>query len=121
MGENFLLQQVKNFRKGRDLAYSQLGAPVLIARPEVINTSYTAKPYSDSVFQVNEVLYAQPGESDDHVDLVRGHRTVGHIDGESGWALGEVLRAPGNPGIVEVVVSDVSSLTRIAHVEIKKD
>jgi hypothetical protein len=121
MGENFLLQQVKNFRKGRDLAYSQLSAPLLIARPEVISTSYTARPFSDSVFQVNEVLYAQPGESDSHVDLVRGHRKVGQIGGESGWALGEVLREPGNPGIVEVVVSEVSPLTGIAHVAIKKD
>ena len=118
MGDNFLRQQAKNFRKGRDLAMVEMEMPRLFGRPEHISTVYAAKPCDGERYQEGESLLALPGHETDKVGLCRGHTTIGYIDGDGAKVLARALRRPDSPGAAMMRVSSVGELSGTAKVEL---
>ena len=116
MGDNFLRQQVANFRKGRDLALIEVSQPGLFERPEDEVIIYIAKPETGERFQEGETLLAIPDGG--QVSLTRGHRKIGFIDGDGGKHLASLLEDPRSPGAATVRVLSVSQVSGLAHIEL---
>jgi hypothetical protein len=120
MGDNFLLQQIRNFKKGRDRAKEETNRPTLFQRPDLLNTIYPGRPAEGVKFQVNEELFAVASRNGEHVELVRGHQKVGRADGDAARELLEALREPGAGGVVKVRVGEVSRVSGVAQCRIVK-
>jgi hypothetical protein len=121
MGENYLLEQVKNAQKRRDRSLEEMVKPTLWARPDLLDISYPARPVAGERLDPGEVLQAIASESGPHIDLARGNRRVGVVEGEAAGELREALRQPGMPGVVPVRLSEVSPLSGMAEARIVKD
>src|SRR6266567_2307472 len=106
MGDNFLLQQIRNFKKGRDRAQEETKRPTLFERPDLLNTVYPGKPAEGVTFQEGEELLAVASRNGQHFELVRGHQKVGRTDGDAARELLEALREPGAGGVVKVRVAE---------------
>jgi hypothetical protein len=111
MGENVLQGQVKSFKKGTDRSLKGMAAPTLFDRPDIMSTVYTAAPVEDRTVTGGDRLEAHAAADGRCIHLVKGHVTVGRIDGDGAKALLEALRAPGNSGVVPMTVKDVSSVS----------
>jgi hypothetical protein len=115
MGDNFLLQQVRNFKKGRDRAKVEQNQLKLFQRPDLLNTIYPAKPAEDVTFQIGEILLAVASKNGQHIDLARGHRRAGRTDGDAAKELLDALREPGSGGVVKVRVVEVCPVSGVAQ------
>jgi hypothetical protein len=111
MGENVLQGQVKSFKKGTDRSLKDMASPTLFDRPDIMSTVYTAAPVEDRTVTEGDRLEAHAAADGRCIHLVKGHVTVGRIDGDGAKALLEALRAPGNPGVVPMTVKDVSGVS----------
>jgi len=118
MGDNFLRQQAKNFRKGRDLAMADIEMPRLFARPEHISTVYAAKPCEGEGYEEGESLLALLGHESDTIGLCRGHTRIGYIEGDGAKVLARALRKPDSPGAAMMRVSSVGELSGAAKIEL---
>ncbi len=120
MGDNFLLQQVRNFKKGRDRAKSERDQPRLFQRPDLLNTVYPGKPIEGVTFQNGEDVLAVASKNGQHIDLARGHRRAGRTDGDAAKELLDALREPGSGGVVKVKVVEVCPVSGVAQFRIVK-
>jgi hypothetical protein len=121
MGDNFLLQQIRNFKKGRDRAKEQTKRPTLFERPDLLHTVYPGRPAEGVMFQEGEELFAVASRNGQHIELVRGHQKAGRTDGDAARELLEALREPGAGGVVKVRVVEVSRVSEGAQFRIVKD
>jgi hypothetical protein len=113
MGDNFLKRQTSNFKKGRDLAAAEFSKPTLFARPEVLNTVYSAVPIDGCEFQVAEQLLVIASEHGEKAVLARGHQAVGCIEGDGAKSLLAALGETGSAGMAKVQITEVSGLSRV--------
>jgi hypothetical protein len=120
MGDNLLRQQIKNFRKRRDIARTEAKTPKLYDRAEIVETVYEAIPINGDVFKENDVLYALP-ESDTVISLAKGHRKVATINGEAGKALRDALAEPDTAGVAEVRIVSISAISGTFAVKIVRE
>lgn len=118
MGDNFLKRQVRNFQKGRDRAAVEMNRPKLFERPDLIQTTYTLKPVDGHTLEPGETLLAVAPKTGDHIDLARGNRRVARSDGDAAKVLRDALREAGQPGVVQVRVSEVMALSGVAKARI---
>jgi hypothetical protein len=120
MGDNFLKRQVRNFKKGRDLATAELSLPTLFDRPEVVSTVYTASPAQNCQFDSGEVLLAVAAEDGHSAILARGYKSVGCIEGDAAKSLLSALREPGSAGAVQIRITEVSGLAGVAKAVVER-
>jgi hypothetical protein len=111
MGENVLQGQVKGFKKGTDRSLKNMAEPTLFDRPDIMSTVYTAAPVEGCDVAKGDRLEAHAAADGRCIRLVKGHVTVGQIEGDGAKALLEALRTPGNPGVVTMRVRKVSSVS----------
>lgn len=121
MGENFVLQQIQNFERGRDLALDEMGLPTLFERPEVFEILYTAHPTGGAVLREAEMLCAVAVERERKVCLARGHRQVGQIDGDGAIDLWNALHQRGASGVAKVRVAKLLPVSGVAIVRIVEE
>ncbi len=121
MGDNFLRQQVKNFRRGRDRAMREIESPALFARPDVVKTLFTAMPCSGKSFDVGESLLAVADNGSQRVIVLRGCERIGEIDGDSATVIRQALCDPSSPGVAAMQVVEVAELSGVAKVEIREN
>jgi hypothetical protein len=119
MGDNFLLQQVRNFQKGRDRAMDRLGQRSLLDRPELVRAVYPVTEINGYSIRVGDVLLALPSRTEGRVDVALGNRHVGVSEGEAAKALRAALAGPNGLGGTEVEVVSKSDLSGVAQVRIK--
>ena len=111
MGENVLQGQVKRFKKGTDRSLKSMATPTLFDRPDIMSTVYTAAPVEGRPAAEGDRLEAHAAADGRCIHLVKGHVTVGRIEGDGANALLEALRTPGSPGVVSMTVQGVSSVS----------
>ena len=121
MGDNFLKQQAKNFRKRRDLTSNVLKLPALFARPDALKQVFDAPPCREETYTIGETLLAMPGTRHNRVEIVRDHRAVGFVGGEGAEVLLGALPAPGSPGVLPMHVTKVRQLSGVAQLELVED
>jgi hypothetical protein len=114
MGDNFLKQQVRNFKKGRDKALDKLSKPTLFTIPETAGKTYPVFESSGHTVSSADVLLVVPSRTPGRVELVRGTQPVGYADGEPAAPL---LAASGGVGVY-VRVESKNELSGVAHVRI---
>lgn len=121
MGDNFLRQQVKNFKRGRDLAMRESADPVLFERPDVVRTFFTVTLCNGKPFEVGEPLLAVAANGAQRIAVMRGYERVGAINGDSARALLQVDRDLSSMGVTEVRVVETGGLSGVAKVEISEN
>lgn len=118
MGDNFLRQQGRNFRKRRDLGLSYNNISSLFVRPEQFQSIYKGKPLKNQAYVEGECLTAMLDNTNESVSLVRENRRIGIIDGDSARALAAILVNPESPGIIPVRVRNIASISGVAEIEL---
>ena len=63
MGDNFLKQQVRNFKKGRDKALDKLSEPTLFTTPETVGKTYPVFEVSGHTVTAEDVLMVIPSRT----------------------------------------------------------
>jgi hypothetical protein len=116
MGDNYLKQQVRNFKKGRDKALDKLTEPTLFATPETMGKSYPVFEVNGQTATPQEQLLAVPSKTPGRVELVRGACHIGFAEGEAARPL---LAAAGGAGVY-VQVESRSDLSGVVQVRIVK-
>lgn len=114
MGDNFLKQQVRNFKKGRDKALDRLSEPTLFTTPETVGKTHPVFEVSGHTVTTGEVLLAVPSRTPGRMELVRGTCHVGYADGETA---APILAAAGGVGVY-VRVESKNDLSGVAQVRI---
>lgn len=121
MGENVLKGQVKDFKKGSDRSLKDMATPKLFDRPDIMSTVYTAAPVEGGGVVKGDRLEAHAAANGRSVLLVKGHVTVGRIEGDGAKSLLDALREPGNPGVVTMRVRKVSSVSGFIEAVVDDD
>ena len=121
MGENVLKGQVKDFKKGSDRSLKDMATPTLFDRPDIMSTVYSAAPVEECGVAKGDRLEAHAASDGRSVLLVKGHVTVGRIEGDGAKSLLDALREPGNPGVVTMRVRKVSSVSGFIEAVIDDD
>jgi hypothetical protein len=121
MGDNFLKQQARNFKKGRDLAAAELGEPSLFERDEILQTVYTAVPSENCTLVAGETLTVVASDDGQTADLARGHQRVGRVEGDAARSLLRVLTQNESAGIARVFITEVSGISGAAAAVVNKD
>ncbi len=116
MGDNFLKQQVRNFKKGRDKALEKLNLPTLFTIPEVMGKSYPVFEINGQTATPQERLLAVPSKTHGRVELVRGSCHVGFADGDAAKPLLAATAAVG----IYVQVESRNELSGVIQVRIVK-
>ena len=116
MGDNFLRQQVHNFKKGRDKALEKLTGPTLFTVPEMMGKSYPVFEVNGQTATPQERLLAVPSKTLGRVELVRGTCHVGFAEGD---AAKQLLAATGDAGVY-VQVESRNDLSGVIQVRIVK-
>lgn len=119
MGDNFLKQQVRNFKRGQDRAMSELGRRTLFDRPELVTSAYPVSEVNGHSISEGEEFLALPSREEGRIDFVLGNHLVGCSEGDAARALREVLDGPNGLGGVTVQVISKSELSGVAQVRIK--
>lgn len=121
MGENFLEEQVKNFERRRNIAREEVKRRTLFERPEITDTEYTIRFDDGSEPKDGDPHFAVVSRDGQRVDVTRGHRVIGRIEGEGARHLSRGLSAPGDPGVVSLRIREFSSLSGCGKGVIVKD
>lgn len=121
MGENVLKGQVKDFKKGSDRSLRDMATPTLFDRPDIMSTVYTAAQVEAGGVAKGDRLEAHAAADGRSVLLVKGHVTVGRIEGDGAKSLLDALREPGNPGVVTMRVRKVSSVSGFIEAVVDDD
>src|SRR5262245_1355194 len=95
MGDNFLKQQVRNFRKGRDNALDKLSEPTLFATPETMGKSYPVFEVNGQTVTPQDTLLAVPSKTPGRIELVRG--TCHGKRTSNTWETKELRQVPSVP------------------------
>jgi hypothetical protein len=111
MGENVRKGQVESFQKGSDLSLKDLATPTLFDRPDIVSAVFTAIPVDGQSVAEGERLEAHAASDGRCVRVVKGHISVGCIEGDGAKVLIEALREPGSPGVVPMQVTSVSAVS----------
>jgi hypothetical protein len=119
MGDNFLLAQARNFKKGQDRGMNRLGQRSLFDRPELVQSVYPVAEINGYSIKVGDELLALPSRTEGRVDVALGNRHVGVSKGEAAKALRAALAGPNGLGGAKVVVVAKSELSGVAQVRIK--
>src|SRR6266568_8034087 len=82
MGDNFLKQQVRNFKKGRDKALDSLSKPTLFTALQALGRTFPVFEVNGYAFTSQDVLLAVPSRTPGRVEIVRGTHHVGFAEGE---------------------------------------
>lgn len=114
MGDNFLKQQVRNFKKAGDKALDKLAEPTLFTAPDQIGKTYPVFEVNGQTVGTDETLLAVPSRTPGRVELVRGTTHVGFAEGERAKPL---LAAAGGVGVY-VRVESKSGLSGVAQVRV---
>lgn len=114
MGDNFLKQQVRNFKKGRDKALDSLTKPTLFSVPELRDRTFPVLEVNGYAFAPGDVLLAVPSRMPGRIDIVRGTHHVGVAEGVIAKPL---LDAVGGVGAY-VEVESRNDLSGVAQVRI---
>jgi hypothetical protein len=114
MGDNFLKQQVRNFKKGRDKALEELSEPTLYSTPDLLGKTYPVFEVSGQTITAEDVLLAVPSRTPGRVELVRGTCHVGFAEGETA---APILAVAGGIGVY-VRVESKNDLSGVAQVRI---
>ena len=120
MGDNYLKQQAKNFRKRTDLAFDNLDTPTLFTRPDVVNRVFRAKPCGDEQFEVGETLWAIPDPNSHTVPVARGCYRLGVIDGDGASSLLALLPPNGAIDVLPMRVTRVLELSGVAELDVSE-
>lgn len=118
MGDLFRKQQVKNFKKGRDLALEELAKPRLIERPDVVHRIFTIEPLDGANCNIGELLLALTENADGPIFAVRGYEKVGVIGGEGATILRQVMTTGNQPYVAQIRITNVSDLSGCADSEL---
>ncbi len=121
MGDNFLRQQVENFKRGCDLAMQESASPTLFERPDVVRTLFTVTPLNGKPFEAGESLWAVAGNGSQKIAVMRGHESVGTIDGDAARVLLQADRDLSSFGVTKVQVVKIGELSGVAKVEITEN
>lgn len=116
MGDNFLKQQVRNFKKGRDKALDKLAEPTLFTTPDTMGKSYPFFEINGQTISPQDALLAVPSKTPGRVELLRGTCHVGFAEGE---AANPFLAAAGGAGVY-VQVESRNDLSGVVQVRIVK-
>ena len=116
MGDNFLKQQVRNFKKRGDKALDKLAEPTLFTTVEKVGKTYPVFEVNGHTVTTDETLLAVPSRTPGRVELVRGTCHVGFAEGATAAPL---LSASGGVGVY-VRVESKNDLSGVAHVRIIK-
>jgi hypothetical protein len=111
MGENVLKGQVESFKKGTDRSLKDMATPTLFDRPDIVSTVYTVVPIDGRSVAQGDRLEAHAAADGLCIHLVKGHLSVGRIEGDGGKVLLDALREPGSPGVVPMQVTGVSAVS----------
>jgi hypothetical protein len=114
MGDNFLKQQVRNFKKGRDKALELLSSPSLFSLPEEFHRLYPAFDAAGQTINESDVLIAIPSKTIDKIDLIRGTYQVGFVEGDPAILLMELM---GKVGLL-VQVDSKDHLSGVSQIRI---
>jgi hypothetical protein len=114
MGDNFLKQQVRNFKKGRDKALDSLSKPTLFATPETLGRTFPVFEVNGYAFTPQDMLLAVPSRTPGRVEIVRGTHHVGFAEGDVAKPLLDVTNGVG----VYVRVESRNDLSGVAQVRI---
>ena len=98
MGDNFLKQQVRNFKKGKDRASDESSRRKLFEHPELVRTAYPVSEVNGTPLNIGDVLLAIPSPVEGRVDLALGTRHVGISEGDAAKSLRSALTGPNGPG-----------------------
>ena len=121
MGDNFLRQQAKNFRKRKDLALEKASHPPLFRRPDDVTRIFLGKPCSNKEYTAGERLWAMLEPQDQTVALVRNHQKIGFVDGEGADVLKDALTNQDGPALVPMRVRRVLGLSQIAQLQLTEE
>lgn len=114
MGDNFLKQQVRNFKKGRDKALDSLSKPTLFSAPELHDRTFPVLEVNGYAFASGDVLLAVPSRTPGRIEVMRGTHHVGFAEGEVAKPLLDALDGIG----VYVEVESRNDLSGVAQVRI---
>ncbi|MEN6407179.1 MAG: hypothetical protein ABFC77_11990 [Thermoguttaceae bacterium] len=115
MGDNLLEGQVKNSRKRRDRAMTEMQLPSLLYRPELVRQVFTVKPVDGALFEEGEVLLAVRTGDGASIDVTRDYDRIGVIEGEAARVLGKALI---DTGVARLRIGEVLSLSGAGKAEI---
>jgi hypothetical protein len=115
MGDNFLKQQTKNFRRQRDAAMEDAKAPTLFKRPDVIRRMFSAIPDGNQTFMEGERLWAMPDPHGHRIILVRDCQKIGHIEGDGAKILLDTWPSEESPDVIPMDVKEVLGLSGVAE------
>jgi hypothetical protein len=118
MGDNFLRQQINNFKKRRDQAVANRKRPTLFDRPELVSTQYPVTPAPDRQLEKGEILFGVASNNGTLIDVARGHVKVGCMEGDAAHVLRNALREPGQLGVIKLQIVDVKPLSGVAQARI---
>jgi hypothetical protein len=88
-----------------------MAAPTLFNRPDIMSTVYTAAPVAGRFVAEGDRVEAHAAADGGCIHLVKGHVTVGRLEGDGANALLETLRAPGCAGVISMTVQRVSRVS----------
>jgi hypothetical protein len=114
MGDNFLKQQVRNFKKGQDKALDSLSKPTLFIAPEALGKTFPVFEVNGYAFAPQDILLAVPSRTPGRIEIVRGTHHVGFAEGDVAKPLLDVA----NGGGVYVRVESRNDLSGVAQVRI---
>jgi hypothetical protein len=117
MGDRFRKQQIKNFQKGREIAYQVASEPRLIDRPEVTKIIYHVQTDDGKDCVPGENVRALLPDPTGPVVVVRDYVRIGIIDGEGGEILKKALAEPSGPSIGELRILAVEGISGEARAE----
>ena len=117
MGDRFRKQQIKNFQKGREIAYREASEPRLIDRPEVSKIVYHVQTDDGNDCVIGENVRALVPDPAGPVVVVRDYVRIGIIDGEGGEVLKKALADPSGPSIGELRILAVEGISGEAQAE----
>ena len=118
MGDNFLRQQAKNFKKRRDLAVVEAGEPALFERGETVSIRYTAHPKGGQDFRGGERVYVVYTPDREQLAVVRGHKEIGSVAGPSAQVLKSALADPTQTGVAQGRVVSVAPMSGTAQIQL---
>lgn len=115
MGDPWQKKQVENFKKDCDRAIEQASEDRLIRLREVTKLSFTLKPDGPNRYIPGEKVIVMADASG--VRVIRGYEQVGTVQGEGAEKLRQALSEKGGLGAVQLRVTEVAPLSRVARGE----
>lgn len=115
MGDNFLEDQAKKFKKRRASATSNMMAPKLFQRSDSITDLFRIDCPEGTVVEPGEVVRCFPGSDGHGVAVVRAHERIGDVAEGGGDALRRLLRVD---GMGHMRIRSFNPLTHTANAEV---